>query len=179
MSIKFKAEKKFNFKEKRFYLNNDPTVLHCHHYTTLLTQLANDATKFNGPNIMRSTSEEIFYPILAEYFKKYNVTSVEDRASISEQYYSYIGLGLMKICVDDYSAELIHSHLDEAWLKNWSISDRPVNYITQGFLSAAFSAITDSRIGTFEGEETQSIACGAETSKFTIDKTGEKNAKRF
>lgn len=174
MSVKFKAEKNFDFKAKRFYLNTEPTVLHCHHYTTLLTQLANDAAKFNGPQIMFSTTEETFYPILYKYIKENNVVSYEDRASIVEQYYAYIGLGLMKINLKEHSVELIHSHLDEAWIKKWSITDKPVNYITQGFLSAAFSAITNNNLGMFDVKEIQSIACGAETSKFIIEKKQEK-----
>lgn len=174
MSVKFKAEKIFDFKTKRFYLNNEPTVLHCHHYTTLLTQLANDAAKFNGPQIMFSTAEETFYSILAKYFKENNVVSFDDKASIVEQYYAYIGLGLMKININESSVELIHSHLDEAWLKKWSVSEKPVNYITQGFIAAAFSAITDNTPETFNVQEIQSIACGTETSKFIIEKKQEK-----
>lgn len=174
MSVNFKAEKRFDFNKKRFYLNNEPIVLHCHHYTTLLTQLANDASKFNGPKIMFSTAEETFYPILTKYFKENNIILYEDRASIVEQYYAYIGLGLLKIDVNKFSAELIHSHLDEAWLKKWSVSDKPVNYITQGFLAAAFSVITDNNFGIFNVQEIQSIACGNETSKFIIEVKQEK-----
>ena len=174
MSVKFVVEKIFNFKTKRFYLNNELTVLQCHHYTTLLTQLANDTKKFNGPQIMVSTAEETFYPILSQYFKTYNISSYEDKAKIIEQYYSYIGMGLMKINPNEFTTELIHSHADEAWLKKWSVSDKPINYITQGFLAAAFSAITDSNLGMFNIQEIQSIACGAETSKFKIEKIQEK-----
>jgi len=174
MSIKLKVDKKFDFSKKRLYINNVPIVLQCHHYTTLLTQLANDAAKFNGPQIMFSTSEETFYPILIGYFKENNVVSDEDRVSIVEQYYSYIGLGLMKIDIKEFTTELLHSHLDEAWLKKWSVTDKPVNYITQGFLAAAFSAITDNNPETFNVQEIQSIACGAETSKFIIVKKQEK-----
>lgn len=170
MNIKLKVDKKFDFSRKRLYLNNEPIVLQCHHYTTLLTQLANDAAKFNGPKIMFSTSEETFYPILSKYFKENNVISYEDRASIVEQYYSYIGLGLMKLDIKEFTTELLHSHLDEAWLKKWSVSEKPVNYITQGFIAAAFSAITDNNPETFNVQEIQSIACGAETSKFIIVK---------
>lgn len=170
MNIKLKADKTFDFSRKRLYLNNEPIVLQCHHYTTLLTQLANDAAKFNGPQIMFSTSEETFYPILYKYFKENNLISYEDRVSIVEQYYSYIGLGLMKIDIKEFTTELLHSHLDEAWLKKWSVSEKPVNYITQGFIAAAFSAITDNNPKTFNIQEIQSIACGAETSKFIIVK---------
>lgn len=173
MNIKLKADKVFDFSRKRLYLNNEPIVLQCHHYTTLLTQLANDAARFNGPQIMFSTAEETFYPVLTKYFQENNVISYENRASIVEQYYAYVGLGLMKINLKEHSAELIHSHLDEAWLKKWSVTDKPVNYITQGFLAAAFSAITDDNPETFNVQEIQSIACGAETSKFIIEKKQE------
>lgn len=173
MSIKFKAEKKLDFSQKRFFINNDPVVLHCHHYTTLLTQLANDAAKFNGSQLMILAAKESFYPVLAKYFAENNITSNEDKVSIVEHYYSYIGLGLMKINIEEFTVELIHSHIDEAWIKKWSISDKPVNYITQGFLLAAFSAINGCDSDEFNVQEIQSIACGAETSKFIIKKQQE------
>lgn len=174
MSIKFIAKKDFDDNRKRFYLNNVPTVLQCHHYTTLLTQLANDAAKFRGPEIMFSAMEKTFYPILTSYFQAHNITSHEDRKSIVEQYYACMGLGLMEININEFSVELIHSHLDEAWIKKWSVWDKPVNYITQGFLAAAFSAITENNLGAFDVREIQSIVCGAETSKFIIEKKQEK-----
>lgn len=174
MSIKLKVGKKFDFSKKRLYINDVPIVLQCHHYTTLLTQLANDAAKFNGPQIMFSAAKETFYTVLTKYFKENNITSYEDRASIVEQYYAYIGLGLMKINIKEFTVELLHSHLDEAWLKKWSVTDNPVNYITQGFLAAAFSAVTDNNQETFNVKEIQSIACGAETSKFIIERKQEK-----
>lgn len=174
MSIKFNAEKRFDVTKKRFYLNNEPVVFHCHHYTTLLTQLANDTAKFDGPEIMFSAAEETFYPIFNKYFENDNIKSKENRVSIIEQYFSYVGLGLLKIDLIEQSAELFHSHLDEAWIKKWSNADKPVNYITQGFLSAAFSSINDISIKSFNVKEIQSIVCGAETSKFIIEKKQEK-----
>ena len=169
MSIEFQEQLNFDFNKKRFYLNDEAIVLHCHHYTTLLTQLANDAAKFNGPKIMFLAAEETFYPILKKYFEDNNINSEEDKISIVEQYYSYIGFGLMKIDFANKSVELIHSHIDEAWLKKWTTFEKPVNYITQGFISAAFSAITGNNPGIFNVEEIQSIVCGAETSKFIIE----------
>lgn len=174
MTIKFEGNKVFDFDQKRFYLNEQATVLHCHHYTTLLTQLADDAKKFDGPKIMFAAAEESFYPILIEYFKKHNISEPESRTSIVEQYYSYIGLGLMKLDVENNSAELFHSHIDEAWQQKWTSSDKPINYLTQGFLAAAFCAITDNNTGMFNVTEVQSIACGGKTSKFIIGKSQEK-----
>jgi predicted hydrocarbon binding protein len=176
MNIKFKAEKQFDFEKKRFYLNKESTVLHCHHYTTLLTQLADDSRNFDGPEILYSTAEESFYPILTKYFQEHNITSHQDRVSIVQQYFSYIGLGLIKINFQDNKStvEMPYSHLDEAWIKKWKSSDKPVNYLSQGFLAAAFSAITDNKPETFKVQEIQSIACGADISKFTVKKIEEK-----
>lgn len=168
MSIKFNAKEYFDFDKKRFYLNDEPVVFHCHHYTTLLTQLANDAEKFGGPQLMFSAAEETFYPILKKYYQENNINVLDERIDIAVQYYSYIGLGQMKVDFKESKVELLHSHLDEAWLKKWSTTDKPVNYITQGFISAMFSAITDIELGAFRVKEVQSIACGAETSKFTV-----------
>lgn len=46
--------------------------------------------------------------------------------------------------------------------------DQPVNFVGQGFLNAAASAITGKPAGSFETTETASIVAGAPSSQFTI-----------
>jgi len=170
MNPEFKPEKIFDLNRKRYFLNGEPDVFHCHHYTTLLTQLAEDAKAFYGPEILFSAAEEAFYIALEKYFQSHHITSEQDRKEISEQYFSYIGLGLIEIDIHG-KVEIKHSHLDEGWIKKWGLWDKPVNYISQGFIAAAFSAITGNKPGTFKIQEIRSIVCGAQTSKFTVEKT--------
>jgi predicted hydrocarbon binding protein len=68
------------------------------------------------------------------------------------------------------TADMSHSHVDEGWIKKWDQHDRPVNFIGQGFLAAAFAAITGTEAGSYAVKETQSIVSGAPVSKFEIEK---------
>ena len=172
MLMEFKANQRLDTERMRHYLNDELSVLHCHHYTALLTQLADDARLLNGPQLLAEASEESFYPILVKYFNDNDVETLEDRVSIVEQYFSFVGLGQLKITVDEDggSAEMMYSHVDEGWRKKWSNRDRPVNFVGQGFLAAAFSAITDNDPGSFKVDETASIVLGAEKSRFNIER---------
>jgi predicted hydrocarbon binding protein len=65
-------------------------------------------------------------------------------------------------------ARMIHSHVDEGWVKKWQKEKQPVNFIGQGFILAAFAIINGKSIGAYEIEETSSIVKGDKTSEFTI-----------
>ena len=169
----FIPEKKFDKKLKRYYMDSEQMVFHCHHYTTLLTQLAMDAKRFNGEGILFNSSKKSFYTVFIDYFKKYNIVSQEDKVRIIEQYFSHIGLGILKINIDKKTAHMDSSHLDEGWKMKWGTYDKPVNMIGQGYIAAAFSAIIGADV--FKVEEIQSIACGADCSKFTIEYREESN----
>jgi predicted hydrocarbon binding protein len=172
MSVEFKAIQDFDSNKMRQYLNGEVTVMHCHHYSALFSQLADDAEMFNGAKLLAEAAEESMNPVLIKYYADNGIESEEDKVQIAEQYFAFIGLGKVKINVsgDGGSAEMDHSHVDEGWVKKWKKRDKPVNYIGQGYLAAAFSAITGNACGTFQVEETQSIVAGAESSKFTISK---------
>ena len=62
--MEFKADLVFNPVNNRHYFNGWGAVLHCHHYATLVTQLALYADQFDGENILKQVSEDIFYSFL-------------------------------------------------------------------------------------------------------------------
>lgn len=172
MTARFKADQRFDSGKARQYVNGDVTVFHCHHYATLFSQLADDAKLLKGATLLADAAEESFYPVLAGYFEEHGVDTTEDRVSIVEQYFSFVGLGKVKINIGNGKgyAEMPHAHVDEGWVKKWSKRDKPVNFIGQGFLAAAFSAITGSEPRTFSVTETQSKVSGASASLFEIVK---------
>ena len=172
MSVEFIANQKFDGDKMRHYLNDELSVLHCHHYVSLFSQLADDAELLKGAKLLIESSEDTFYNILVKYFKDNNINTTEERQSISEQYFSFIGMGTveLKLSNNGGTAEMKHSHVDEGWIKKWKTREKPVNYIGQGYLAGAFSAIFDSELNTYEVEETQSIVSGSPTSKFVINK---------
>lgn len=175
MSNKFTARHRFNSTKARQYLNNEAIVLHCHHYITLITQLADDAKQLNGAKLLAESAEETFYPILIRYFTENNIVSLEDRTAVAEEYFSYIGLGKLKLNLlwQNDTAEMDYSHVDEGWIKKWSKRNKPVNFIGQGYIAAAFSAITGQELYAFDVNEIECIVSGAKKSKFIITKKQE------
>lgn len=170
MSVIFEAKQVFNPQKARQYINGEAIVYHCHHYATLFSQLADDAKLINGDKLLAEAAEASFYDVLTKYFKDNKIETLEDKVCIAEQYYSFVGLGELKLDINQSSAEMLHSHVDEGWIKKWSKRDEPVNFIGQGYIAAVFSAVNGTDIGAFNVEETQSIVSGCETSKFKVIK---------
>jgi len=159
----------FDQKTKRHQINGIQSVLHCHHYTSLYTQLALDA----GEEILlKDCSREALREVLDKYFAdNHNIVTTQDKIEIACQYYSLVGLGSMKVVfLGDYSGkvEVLSSHTDDGWMKKWGEYDKPVNYITAGFIEAMFESVLDKPAGSFNAIETQSIVMGADISIFKI-----------
>lgn len=155
----------------RHALNGETSVFHCHHYSTLHTQLAMDCNMVDGKALLADVSESTFLPILNKYYKEHNISTIADRVIIAQQYYAAIGLGRFEVSsLGKNSGEvvLLHSHLDEGWKKKWGKSKAPINYMTCGYIQAMFSAILELPEKHFKASEQDSIAMGAERSTFTI-----------
>lgn len=155
----------------RHYFNDYLTVLHCHHYSALYTQLAMDCEFIDAKKMLSDSIQETAYPVLMDYYEDNGIEEMEDRIKIAEEYYSALGLGKLKIlCLGRSSgiAELTHSHVDEGWIKKWGKHDKPVNYMSAGFIAAAFAAVLDAPIKSFKAVETESIVMGSEKSRFNV-----------
>lgn len=168
------ADRKFDSSRCRHYINEVTSVMHCHHYASLYTQLADDAgDMFDGHKILNDTSEETFYPILKDYFNKHGITAVDDRVNIVEQYWAFTGMGKLVINHVTYQggkAEMPFSHVDAGWIKKWGHREKPVNFISCGYLAAAFASIFDLPVGSYQVIETKSIVADNEKSEFSIEK---------
>lgn len=168
-NTELKLDHSFDPIRSRHYLNGAVSVLHCHHFTTLYCQLADDAEIVDGKKLLANSAEETFAPILRAYFEDHGVETITDRISIAEQYYSAVGLGLLKVSSFGRTAgrvELTRSHVDEGWKAKWGEREAPVNFITQGYVAAVFAAVTGHPTGSFQVSEEQSIVSGAEKSVF-------------
>ena len=168
--IKTKLGIKHNFNpiSNRHYLNGFQTVYHCHHFTTLYSQLALDAGETES---IAKVSEEAFYDVLYNYFEENNIFDIKEKIEIACQYYSALGLGIIEVeNIGDFSGKVISksSHVEEGWIKKWGQYDKPVNYIGCGYISAMMSAVLDKPVGTFSTEELESIVMG---SKQTVYKS--------
>ncbi|MBF0432508.1 MAG: hypothetical protein HQK83_14585 [Fibrobacteria bacterium] len=166
---KYEIEYHFDSEKKRHYMNGFCTVLHCHHYATLFTQLADVAVHFDGERLFKESAEDTFYEVLNDYFSKKSIVTLTDKISIAEQYWKTVGMGMIhftgvgKVVV---TAEMDYSHLDEGWLKKWGSREKPVNFITAGFVAAVAALANDKPPRTFGVRETKGLVCGDDVSAF-------------
>lgn len=162
----------FTLDEKtyRHYLNGHPVVMHSHHYLALITKLAEDLGDVHGPQILAETVEDSMRVIFDDYFQKNAISSTQDKAAICTQYFSAFGLGKMSIKGDEQNGEarLLHSHIDEGWLKKWGNHDKPINHFTRGYVAAAFAALFNRPARSYVVTETASMVTGEEQSVFAI-----------
>ena len=157
----------FDPKTKRHSINGIQSVLHCHHYTSLYTQLAIDASE---TELLQECARDSFRSMLDNYFSRHGeVDSLKKKIEIGCQYYSLIGLGMMRVNSlgnDSAEVELLSSHTDDGWKKKWGTYDKPVNYITAGFIEALLESCLMLPAHSFSVQETSAIVMGAKTSTF-------------
>jgi hypothetical protein len=173
MAIVSRNEVKYNHvfdpATKRHQINDIQSVLHCHHYTSLYTQLAIDA---NETELLQECARQSFRQVLETYFfNNPDVDTIPSRVEIGCQYYSLLGLGKMVVkFMGEESGEvkLLSSHTDSGWIKKWGKYDRPINFITAGFIEALFEMVLGLSPNSFQVAEIKSIVMGAETSIFKI-----------
>lgn len=164
--INLQIEHRFDTQTKRHFLNGVQTVYHCHHYTTLYTQIAIDAGE---TTLLMETAEDAFYPIFKDLFARNAATDLAHRVELARQYYSAIGLGVLEIgFLGNDSAQIVspHSHLEQGWIKKWGKYDKAVNYIGAGYVSAMLAAVLNQPLRSFVTSEVSSIVMGDEKTIF-------------
>lgn len=170
MTVECEFDQEFDSSLMYQYVNNEICVMHCHHYATLFTKLAMDMEKIGGSALLRDAMEESAYLTLQRLFLTHRPGSLEDKIDIVRQYFGLAGLGQLELTVTGAQgrARMIHSHVDEGWIKKWQKEKGPVNFIGQGYIVGAFSIITGRPIGTYTIEETRSIVKGDKCSEFIV-----------
>jgi len=154
----------------RHSLNGHEFVLHCHHYMSLTTKMAEDFADIGGVRVLREAAEDSMRPLFDDYFKEHNVTAVKDRLMVGADYYKMMGIGLMEIqgAAEGGEVKLPHSHVDEGWLTKWSEHDKPINHFTCGYVAAVFAATFEKPARSYEVSETASIVMGAPESVLVV-----------
>jgi len=174
MSLECEFNQEFDPKHMFQYVNNEISVMHCHHYASLFTKLAIDMEKIGGTRHLRESMEESAYLTLQRLCLTQKVASKDERMQIAQQYFGMCGLGQLELSVDSTggTAKMIHSHVDEGWIKKWQKEKNPVNFIGQGYIIASFAIINGKSIGFYETKEIKSIVKGDSHSEFIITQKG-------
>jgi predicted hydrocarbon binding protein len=167
--VEFEIDHRFDPVRNRHYLNGFCSVLHCHHYATLYTQLADDAVDFEGIKHLIAAAEETFYEVLDDYYTRKGVDNIEDKVSIAEQFWAAVGMGRITFTgVGKYAAyaEMEFSHVDNGWLSKWGSRERPVNFFTSGFVAAVVALVNNKNPRSYVVKEIKSLVRGDEVSTF-------------
>ncbi|MGV8119460.1 MAG: hypothetical protein AB2L14_06810 [Candidatus Xenobiia bacterium LiM19] len=162
-------DRRFDRKTCRHTLNGQLVVLHCHHYAALYSQLADDCGLLDAKKLLAEVSEDTFYKMLSDYYALYGIDRIDDRISIAEQYYAALGIGKMKVIYagnESGEVELIHSHVDEGWVKKWGNRESPVNFITCGYIAALMASVYGKQPRMFTVVEAESMVAGKSGSRF-------------
>ena len=165
--VEFEIEHSFDPVRCRHYFNGVLTVLHCHHYMSLFHQLADDAVDYEGERLLREAAEDTFFEVLDKYYHDHQVTDLRDKIALAQEYWQVVGMGLIQFtAVGRYAvtAQMEYSHVDDGWLKKWGGRDKPVNFVTAGFVSAAAALFSNKPPRSFKTRELKSLVCGDEIS---------------
>ncbi len=155
----------------RIHINGETYSCHSHNCTSLYLQLADDARLFEGERLLRESAEDAFYRQLLLRFDRSGKDTLAERVETAQQYHASMGLGQLRIDCAGLAmgeATLLHSHADEGWLRRFGKRETPINYITQGFLAAFFSATHGLPPRSYEVAEIKSIVTGSSASEFLI-----------
>lgn len=162
----------FSFDEKnyRHYMNGFLSVLHCHHYLCLTTKMAGDYESLGGIRILQEVAEDSMRPLFDDYIQKNGITAIGDKFVVGTEYYSVLGLGKMKMSLNDKGGmvRLLRSHIDQGWKKKWGQHDAHINHFTCGYIAAMFAAATDRPPRSYTVTEIESIVTGKESSLFQV-----------
>lgn len=162
-------DRRYDPRRGRHMLNGVTHVLHCHHYLSLYTQLAEDCGMLDGPKLLAEVAEDSFYAFLSRYYSEKRIDSLADRIVVAEQYYAFTGLGKMNVLsagTESGVVELQHSHVDAGWAKKWGRQQKPINHITRGYVSGLFAALFNYPPRTWDTREVLALIAGADRSKF-------------
>jgi predicted hydrocarbon binding protein len=165
------VEFSFDNKTYRHYMNGFLSVMHCHHYMTLLTKLSENFDDVGGTRILRESAEDSVLPMFNDYIHKHGIASPEEKLNVGKEYYSVMGMGMMQVNSSEQGGgevTLTRSHVDQGWIKKWDKNSNPINYWTCGYIAAMFASAFDKPARSYEVKEISSIVKGDETSKFIV-----------
>lgn len=164
----------FDDKNYRHFLNGFNMVLHCHHYMSLTTKLAEDFNDIGGTRILAETAEDSIRPILDNYVTTHAVAAGDARLKMGAEFFSVMGMGKMEASgtAGSGTVSLSRSHVDQGWIKKWGNHTKPINHFTRGYIAAMFAAAYDKPARSFIVRETEAMVTGKAVSSFTVESQG-------
>ncbi len=154
----------------RHYMNGVMSVLHCHHYMSLTTKMAEDYESIGGVRILIESAEDAVRPLFDKYCAENGVSDPVARLQVGAEFYPVMGLGLMQFQGSEPGGDvtLTRSHVDAGWQKKWGNTDHAVNHFTCGYIAAMFAAAFNKPARSYDVVENASLAKGDPQSRFAV-----------
>jgi hypothetical protein len=172
MSVRAPLQRTFDASRMRRYLGDCPSVIHPHLWAAAHVKQALEAgAQCGAADALRDAAEEAVSIALKCLFISTNPIGVPEKKSRIEEHFRACGLGnleLTEIGAGGGEAVMSVSPFDECWVAAYGRAPAPVNLIAEGYLAAAFAAVTGSVLRSFAAEEIESMAMGAAASRFRI-----------
>lgn len=169
---KFSYDRKYDKDRGVFVINGRDYTNHCHRFIAIAIRTAMDAKKIvDGPKILETSVEDSMRKVFTEMFQAQNADTLQKKIELVTSYYSWAGLGVISFdAVSENGGEvtLSSSHADEAWKLMIGKATEPINFITKGFIGAAFGCFYDKVERSYVVNEVESIVLGNEKSTFKI-----------
>lgn len=170
--VKFSADRKYDKERAIFVVNGHDYTNHCHRFLSVAIRTAMDAKNIvNGPRILEGAVEDSMRTVFLDTFRQQQIVSMSERIELIESYYSWAGLGVISfdaVGKNGGEVSLSSSHADEAWKLMIGEATEPINFITKGFIAAAFGCLYDQPARFYHVQEVASIILGSEKSIFKV-----------
>ena len=156
-----------------FVMNNEPMVLHCHHYNCFLQYSIESAHTFiNSRSILIDSAQELAYSQFSNFFSGKEMT-FDEKINAVTSLHSYAGYGsidLSSVSLDGGVAISESNHYADGWISKFGAraAEEPgVAFFTSGFIAGAMDAI-DGTLGRYSANQTKCKTKGGEVCKFVV-----------
>lgn len=169
--MSFDLEPDFDEKSGLVSIEGISMVIHCHFYNVFLLQAIETATYVDGRAILIRSSEESVNKQLIGYYDRKGISDEKTRISIAADMFKVFGVGLLDFSNINGSGGTVtskSSHVARGWKEQIGTREKPVDYISCGFIAGALAAVYNKPIGTFKVNETECLVQGKEKCKFEV-----------
>ncbi len=126
-------------------LDGAMVYLHCHHYNCGLIKVLEDIEGIRARDIIVQSAAEEFYTNFSEYIKKYLMEKTDfEKLNAAEDLYRFMGFGRIDLSGVNDKGGMVYansSYYVIGWLAKYGRRDKPLCYLTCGFLSGVLSAV--------------------------------------
>ena len=140
-------------------------IIHCHHYNSRVQRTVEGCSSINGKAIILEAAEAVFLRHMQHAFAA--ADDEPTKWNVAEQLYAHLGYGALDTTRRDEGLILgKSSHFVEGWRAAFAGRPEPVCTLTEGYLQAAYAAISNRPVYV---REERCMLQGAPHCQFRVD----------